>query len=519
MLVGVLLSLGAVNALIPLAIILLLIVAAAGATRGYSIFNIFGIAALSGIGLGAGGMKGKTAMGRFFLFRTISGQPGRLKKMPNKGTKKSLSLIPAIANIHRFGNRFFKKGSDFDVAYRNVKKNKEPLTEKGINEDKAKKSAKELAGKETKRKNLKAYNASLGGKRVRMSVRFPFVKAYKPLHAAPKLSRAEKDARHPTRADLREKGREAFAKTLAIVSPPIYILTALIPKTRGILYNTGSSEPTPFIFRGRDPSKWQRNTTRVEDLTKKAMGLKGTLTAIQAEHDAKWLLRDNLSTSRAERRRLDREIQRLEQGNLIHKGDPALRDTAEYRDAEQRQRLPPAIVRIDSAIEIFQNVSRATYRRAREYADAVDTHTERLQTIASDASVTDKRGATIKENQRFARESKRILREFRERNSQFEDKTNFNFFWSKTTRNPVAADLNLISDTIGSAGFKTWNAWPFAKPEEQTFHGVKLPTIDLGFDPHENEPAKKMAEALYERYLRQAERKVRMQTTPGRSSR
>ena len=51
-LLAIILSLGAVNALIPLLVILILIVAAAGSTRGYSIFNFFGIATLAGISPG-----------------------------------------------------------------------------------------------------------------------------------------------------------------------------------------------------------------------------------------------------------------------------------------------------------------------------------------------------------------------------------------------------------------------------------------------------------------------------------
>ncbi len=54
-------TLGAIYALIPLIIILILIAAAAGSTRGASIFEIFGISALVGIGGGAKGtIEGKS---------------------------------------------------------------------------------------------------------------------------------------------------------------------------------------------------------------------------------------------------------------------------------------------------------------------------------------------------------------------------------------------------------------------------------------------------------------------------
>lgn len=45
---AILLSIGAINALIPILIIIILIAAAAGSTRGFSLFNIFGIATLTG---------------------------------------------------------------------------------------------------------------------------------------------------------------------------------------------------------------------------------------------------------------------------------------------------------------------------------------------------------------------------------------------------------------------------------------------------------------------------------------
>ena len=83
--IGIVLSVGAVDALIPLMIIVILIVAAAGATRGYSIFNVFGIATLAGIGAGKGSIQGRSALGRFFL---MGQRPGTLGMHP-KGKLKS----------------------------------------------------------------------------------------------------------------------------------------------------------------------------------------------------------------------------------------------------------------------------------------------------------------------------------------------------------------------------------------------------------------------------------------------
>ncbi len=65
---AVLLSIGAINALIPIIIILILIAAAAGSTRGYSIFAILGIGTIAGMGpSGKGSMAGKGS----YPFRSI----------------------------------------------------------------------------------------------------------------------------------------------------------------------------------------------------------------------------------------------------------------------------------------------------------------------------------------------------------------------------------------------------------------------------------------------------------------
>ena len=50
MIIPILLSFGAINALIPIIIILILIAAAGGIMRGYDLFALFGIGSLVGIG-------------------------------------------------------------------------------------------------------------------------------------------------------------------------------------------------------------------------------------------------------------------------------------------------------------------------------------------------------------------------------------------------------------------------------------------------------------------------------------
>ncbi len=55
----VVLSIGYITAIIPILIILILIVAAAGLSRGWSLFSLFGLGTLAGIGLGSRGSVAK----------------------------------------------------------------------------------------------------------------------------------------------------------------------------------------------------------------------------------------------------------------------------------------------------------------------------------------------------------------------------------------------------------------------------------------------------------------------------
>lgn len=87
----IILSFGAIDALVPLLIILILIAAAAGITRGYSIFKMFGIstlAGISGLGLaGKGSLAGKTAFSKAAVKakgvgRTFTTAGGKTKNLP-----------------------------------------------------------------------------------------------------------------------------------------------------------------------------------------------------------------------------------------------------------------------------------------------------------------------------------------------------------------------------------------------------------------------------------------------------
>ncbi|MFP3289524.1 MAG: hypothetical protein RXO35_03825 [Candidatus Micrarchaeota archaeon] len=87
--IAIILSLGAINALIPLIIILILIVAAAGLMRGYNIFALFGISAL------LGGAGKATLAGKNVATKTAGVREGLVTR------KKAQALfgISALANL------------------------------------------------------------------------------------------------------------------------------------------------------------------------------------------------------------------------------------------------------------------------------------------------------------------------------------------------------------------------------------------------------------------------------------
>ena len=64
-LMHIMLSLGDVDALIPIIIILILIAAAGGLTRGFDIFSLFGLGTLAGIGLGSKGSMASRKTGAY----------------------------------------------------------------------------------------------------------------------------------------------------------------------------------------------------------------------------------------------------------------------------------------------------------------------------------------------------------------------------------------------------------------------------------------------------------------------
>lgn len=94
LLLAVMLTLGAINALVPLLIIIILLVAAAGSTRGYSIFNLFGIATLAGLtsAAGKGGLGGKTSLTLGIYFQRFfgSGQVNLGGMILNRGRRAGI---------------------------------------------------------------------------------------------------------------------------------------------------------------------------------------------------------------------------------------------------------------------------------------------------------------------------------------------------------------------------------------------------------------------------------------------
>ncbi|MDE1824049.1 MAG: hypothetical protein KGH74_01990 [Candidatus Micrarchaeota archaeon] len=115
----VLLTLGSIGALVPLLIIIILLVAAAGSTRGYSIFNLFGIATLAGFtpAAGRGGLAGKTGLSLGIYFQRFIGAKGggyqlggkikdyRAAKKPtsNRTINRAMNVLQANPNMQAPG--------------------------------------------------------------------------------------------------------------------------------------------------------------------------------------------------------------------------------------------------------------------------------------------------------------------------------------------------------------------------------------------------------------------------------
>ncbi len=106
---GILLSLGAINAMIPIIIILILLVAAAGLNRGYSLFNFFGLSTLAGINPGGkASVAGKTGFNFAAAFIHGSGIGATTRLGSRTVAKVSRGIGRAF--MSRVGSRSIMRG-------------------------------------------------------------------------------------------------------------------------------------------------------------------------------------------------------------------------------------------------------------------------------------------------------------------------------------------------------------------------------------------------------------------------
>jgi hypothetical protein len=98
--ISIILSLGAINAFIPLIIILILIFAAAGLVRGYNIFALFGISALLG-GAGKATLAGKNVAARTGGVRKYSITRKKAQALWAYAQKRAISKGKAFAKYYK----------------------------------------------------------------------------------------------------------------------------------------------------------------------------------------------------------------------------------------------------------------------------------------------------------------------------------------------------------------------------------------------------------------------------------
>src|SRR5689334_7147668 len=105
---GIIFSIGAINALIPIIVILILIAAAAGSTRGSKLFEMFGISALLGMSVGRGTLQKQSP----FKSKRFSSDKNPFRKVAAQGMglagNKAQQLLNKAA-VARANNLSFKK--------------------------------------------------------------------------------------------------------------------------------------------------------------------------------------------------------------------------------------------------------------------------------------------------------------------------------------------------------------------------------------------------------------------------
>jgi len=113
-----------VYALIPIIIILIFILAAAGLTRGVSIFNLFGIGALMGIGGGVGkggagkGLKAASAVRRNKIKATMAKSPKGLRNL-----SKRLGVRHLTTHLQKKQRKYLEKAGKSSEKAKNAKTN------------------------------------------------------------------------------------------------------------------------------------------------------------------------------------------------------------------------------------------------------------------------------------------------------------------------------------------------------------------------------------------------------------
>jgi len=123
--ISIILSIGAINALIPLIIILILIVAAAGLMRGYNIFALFGIGVLLG-GAGKATLAGKNVASNTAGFRQGSITRKKAQAYTQERAIKGVALGVAFAKYYKQEYSFARasgasKANAAKIAYSNAR--------------------------------------------------------------------------------------------------------------------------------------------------------------------------------------------------------------------------------------------------------------------------------------------------------------------------------------------------------------------------------------------------------------
>ncbi|MDE1845660.1 MAG: hypothetical protein KGH53_00025 [Candidatus Micrarchaeota archaeon] len=134
--IGILLSIGAINALIPIIVILILIAAAAGSTRGSKLFEMFGISALLGMSVGRGTLQ-KQSPFKSKRFKYGANPFQKLTGPAAGAAVKGVQQVLSKAEIGRAANKSFDNlggtGQTLsDFSHQQIDKTKKDLASRGF---------------------------------------------------------------------------------------------------------------------------------------------------------------------------------------------------------------------------------------------------------------------------------------------------------------------------------------------------------------------------------------------------